>query len=385
MYAFNSPTKIVFGAGAAASAAAELAAMGARKALVVTGTGPTSRSEALAALMRDLEAKSIAWSHFAGAGADPATTMVDAGAALYKAEGCDSIIAFGGGSPMDCAKGIGASVAEGRPIRDFVGTGLAFTKALPPLVAIPTTAGTGSEVTNAAVFTLTDGPQHAKKGVAGTTLFPRLALVDPGLMTGMPPALTAATGMDALTHAVEAYLSRMHNPLADMYCLESIRLIGNHLARACGHGDDLDAREGMALASTLAGVALSQAGLGMVHGYAHALGALGGLAHGQANAIMLPFVLQGLLPDARERLADIAQALTGNHHADAEDAVAAIADLGTALGIPGNIESAGLSSTLLEEVFNDAKNYKRRPQSPRAFTDQELHAILEKAWSGSVL
>lgn len=381
MFVFNSPTRLSFGVGAADKAAAEFGALGARKALIVTGPGKTAAAEPLAALKRDLETAGMAWAHYAGAGADPTTEMVDEGAAFYRKEGCDAILGFGGGSPLDCAKGIGAAVGEGRSIRDFVGTGLALTAAVPPLMAIPTTAGTGSEVTSAAVFIRTDGDKKAKKGISGASLYPRLALVDPRLTASLPPALTAATGMDALTHAVEAYVSKTHNPVADLYCLESIRLIGLHLKRAYKHGDDLDARSGMALASTLAGVALSQAGLGMVHGFAHAAGALCGLAHGLANAVMLPYVMRACIPDASARLSDVGRALTGRHSATAIDAVAAMADLAAELGIPRNLGEAGVPEGMLQAIFDDAKNYKRRPQSPHAFTDEELRTLLGKAWS----
>jgi len=381
MFTFNSPTRFVFGNGVARTAAREIAAMGSRKALIVTGPGRTASSEAVASLKLSLEESGIAFSHYAGAGADPSTSMVDEGAARYKNEGCDAIIGFGGGSPLDCAKGIGASIGEGRPIRDFVGTGLAFSAPVPPLLTIPTTAGTGSEVTNAAVFTYMESDRKVKKGTAGQSLFPRVALVDPLLHVTMPPELTAATGMDALTHAVEAYVSRSHTPVADLLCLEAIRLIGENLRRAHKHGDDIEARAGMALASTMAGMALSQAGLGMVHGFAHAAGALAGLPHGLANAIILPYVMQACIPDASIRLSNIGKALTGRHSATAIDAVGAMAELGAEIGIPPNLFSAGVSEDILQAIFDDAKTYKRRPQSPRAFTDEELQILLRKAWS----
>lgn len=385
MFVFNSPTKLVFGEGTAAGAGSELKALGVHKALLVTGPGRTASPEALAGILDSIWEAGLEFVHYAGAGADPATTMVDEGVALYKEEGCDGILGFGGGSPIDCAKGIGASIGENRPIRDFIGTGLAFTRPVPPLVAIPTTAGTGTEVTNAAVFTLVDGLKKAKKGTAGTSLFPRVALVDPTYHLSMPPELTAATGMDALTHAIEAYVSRNHNPISDFFCLEAIKLIGLNLKRAWKNGDDMEARSGMALASTLAGVGLSQAGLGMVHGFAHAAGALGGLAHGMANAIILPFVLREYISDANMRLAAIGKALTGRQAATALDAVSTIAELGSDIGIPPNLKSAGIPESLLPELFDDAKTYKRRPQSPRLFTDEELERLLYKAWSDSMI
>jgi alcohol dehydrogenase len=385
MFTFNAPTRLVFGIGVADSAAKEFAALGARKVLIVTGPGRTARSEQLAKIAASLGEAGIAQAHFSGAGADPSTTMVDEGAEMYRLEKCDAILGFGGGSPLDCAKGIGASIGEGRPIRDFVGTGLPLTAPVPPLIAMPTTAGTGSEVTNAAVFTVSDGIKKAKKGTAAPCFFPRLALVDPLLQISMPRELTAATGMDALTHAVEAYVSRTHNQVADIFCLESIRLIGQNLKHACKNGEDVEARSGMALASTLAGVALSQAGLGMVHGYAHAAGALAGLSHGLANAVMLTFVMQACITEANTRLAAIGKALTGRNSSTAIDAVSAIAELGSEIGIPPNLKAAGVPETLLRDIFDDAKNYKRRPQSPHLFTDEELWSLLQKAWSENMV
>ncbi len=384
MYSINLPTKIVFGERSAGLAPQELAAMEARRVFIVTGPGRTASSEALGELKSELEKVGLTYVHFAEAEADPSISTVAKGAALYKKEGCDSILAFGGGSPMDCAKGIGVSVAEGRPIEDFIGTGLVFTKVLPPLVAIPTTAGTGSEVTNAAVFSLEAAGQKAKKGTVGTTLFPRLALVDPLLQVSMPPALTAATGMDALTHAAEAYLSSGANAVADMFCLESIRLIGANLFKVYQNGDDLEAREAMARASTLAGIALSQAGLGMVHGFAHAAGALGGLAHGLANAIILPFMMQSYAPVAESRLKAIGRALTGKASISALDSAKAVVDLGDSLDIPHNLKAAGLDESLKDKVFDDAKGYKRRGQSPRLYTDGELYELYLRIWAGSV-
>lgn len=384
MYSFNSPTRIVFGQGSSDQAPKEVAALGARKVFIVTGPGKTAVSEPLQRIKTGLKAEGLEFFHFAEAEADPSIETVARGAALFRGEGCDSILAYGGGSPMDCAKGIGVSVAEGRPIEDFIGSGLAFTKPLPSLVAIPTTAGTGSEVTNAAVFSLPQDGQKAKKGTAGPTLFPALALVDPLLQVSMPPALSAATGMDALTHAAEAYLSRGANPVSDMFCLESIRLIGESLRRAYENGNDLEARDAMARASTLAGIALSQAGLGMVHGFAHAAGALGGLAHGLANAIILPFMMKSYVPVAEHRLAAIGQALTGNPGCGALEAAQAVAELGAELGIPSNLKAAGLEDSLRDNIFDDAKSYKRRGQSPRHYNDEELYTLYLQMWSGSV-
>ncbi len=418
MYEYYSPTKILFGDGCLSEAAPRLKDMGATRALLVTGTSSTATSEGFRKLCADLDVAGIRWTHFAEVRADPETSTVDRGAARYLAEGCDSIIGFGGGSPIDCAKGIAASVAEGRSIRDFVGTGLAFTASVPPLVAIPTTAGTGTEVTNAAVFTVVDESGHrSKKGTSSQFYFPCLALVDPLLHASMPPALTAATGMDALTHAIEAYVSRFHTPISDMCCLESIRLIGRSLRTACrpnasgseptveasaasaASGDACAARRDMALAATLAGVALSQAGLGMVHGFAHPVGATTGLAHGLANAILLPFVMEALIPDAGERLSDIGVALTSGaltsstptegalantSRISPAEAVRAIARLGHDIGIPVNLSAASVPEGAFEAILADALSYRRRKASPRAFTDAELRELLSKMYHGEI-
>ncbi|MEN6499527.1 MAG: iron-containing alcohol dehydrogenase [Rectinema sp.] len=397
MYEFYAPTKILFGEGCLSETAPQIKKMGATCVLLVTGKSSTASSLGFKSLCHSLDAAGLRWVHFAEVGPDPETSTVDKGTEFYRAQGCDVIIGFGGGSPIDCAKGIAASVAEGRPIRDFVGTSLAFTKPVPPLVAIPTTAGTGTEVTNAAVFTVVDERGHrSKKGTSSQFYFPRLAVVDPLLHASMPPALTAATGMDALTHAIEAYVSRFHTPISDMYCLESIRLIGRSLRAACGKvpyssiaiSDSATAaalaRCDMALAATLAGVALSQAGLGMVHGFAHPVGAMAGLAHGLANAILLPFVMHALIPDAGDRLSSIGQALTGHIGIGAEESVRAIARLARDIGIPENLKAAGVPSSYFEDILTDALSYRRRKASPRAFTDEELRELLEQMYSGKV-
>lgn len=388
MYEFYAPTKIIFGEGCLSETAPQIKKMGATRVLLVTGRSSTASSPGFKSLCGDLDAAGIRWAHFAEVGADPETSTVDRGTEVYRAQGCDAIIGFGGGSPIDCAKGIAASAAEGRPIRDFVGTGLAFSAPVPPLVAIPTTAGTGTEVTNAAVFTVVDENGHrSKKGTSSQFYFPRLAVVDPLLHASMPPSLTAATGMDALTHAIEAYVSRFHTPISDMYCLESIRRIGRSLRTACrGSGDGAvpEARSDMAMAATLAGVSLSQAGLGMVHGFAHPVGAMAGLAHGLANAILLPFVMNTLIPDAGERLSSIGQALTGKSGIGAGESVRAIARLGRDIGIPENLEAAEVPSSYFESILADALSYRRRKASPRAFTDAELRELLGQMYSGKI-
>lgn len=383
LYEFQLPTRIHYGRKSIELAADLMRAIGAHRVLIVSGRSRTASSPALAALCSSLEAAGVRCIRFPEVEADPSVDTVARGVSLYRQESCDAIIGFGGGSPIDCAKGIAASIGEGLPIERFIGTGRVFAAPVPPLVAIPTTAGTGTEVTNAAVFTLLDeGGTRRKKGTSGITLFPRAAIVDPELQMSMPPNLTAATGMDALTHAVEAYVSRMHTPMSDMFCLESIRLIGRSLRIACQHGEDVEARSDMALAAMYAGVALSQASLGMVHGFAHAAGAMANLPHGLANAILLPYVMESLISDAGTRLAAIGDALTGRHDCSPADSVEAIRELNDAIGIPRSLSEAGVDSTLFEPMLADALGYRRRKASPRDFTDDELREVFARAFSG---
>lgn len=384
-FTYHAPTKIQFGTQAAQRASEAIIQAGTKTVLAVTGPGATARSEGFLAIVGALEAAGLRVVRFSEATNDPETTIVDRGRALYEAEGCQAILVCGGGSPIDCAKGIGASVAEGRSIRDFMGTGLALSAPTPPLYAVPTTAGTGSEVTNAAVFIKVEENGYRKKmGVSGTGLFPVAAFVDPALQAGMPPVLTAATGMDALTHAVEAFLSRFHTPAADLACIDSIRLIGQNLRLAVARGQSMEARAGMAWASTLAGLALSNAGLGMVHGIAHPVGALAGLAHGMANAIILPYVMRGCLPEAEDRLSIIAELLGQPGSGCGMDGVRALARLAAETGIPPNLKEAGVPEDLLPVITADALTYRRRPASPRALTDAEIGDIVREAWGGSI-
>ena len=221
--------------------------------------------------------------------ADAPIPLVEKGIDLYRRKGCDAIVAFGGGSVMDGAKAIGLAVANDKHPRKLVGyfRGL---HAPPPIYAVPTTAGTGSEVTVAAV--ISDPEHHRKLVIADTRIVPQMAALDPLLMTGLPPAVTAATGMDALTHAVEAYIGYWGTAFTDRMALAAVGMIFDNLPRAYSKGADLEARESMALASTYAGLAFTRANVGNVHAIAHQLGGKYHTPHGLANAIMLPHVLR---------------------------------------------------------------------------------------------
>ncbi len=274
---------------------------------------------------------------------DPTYPVLQAGYEAVLAHGSDAIVAIGGGSVIDAAKVIDAMAVTGKSPAKLIGM-LKVSKPMLPLFAIPTTAGTGSEVTVAAV--VTDPLRHAKSAVIDPKLVPAAAALDPALTRAMPPAITAATGMDALTHAVEAYLNRWPHPETARHCLAAVRMIFGNLERAYRDGDDLEAREAMSLASFYAGLAFTKAYVGYVHAFSHKIGGMYGVPHGLANAITLPYVLDFLkdAPRARDRLAELAVAI-GAGRADEPGAVLAqrfvdqVRVLNVALGIPERIDA----------------------------------------------
>jgi alcohol dehydrogenase class IV len=234
---------------------------------------------------------------------DPTLQVVDAGLALLRQHGCDSVLAFGGGSSIDCAKIIALAAANNLDALGCVGLKKGKVPAL-PLYAVPTTAGTGSEVTVAAI--VSDNETHQKLVVADPKIIPLAAALDPGLMTGLPAHITAATGMDALTHAIESYINTWDTEECLHYSRAATRLILDNLGQACAHGQDLRAREAMALASYYAGLAFTSCLVGYVHAVSHQLGARYGVPHGLGNAMVLPYVLELLRDCAATRLAELA-------------------------------------------------------------------------------
>lgn len=272
---------------------------------------------------------------------DAPIAIVEQGIALYQEQGCDAILAFGGGSVMDAAKAIGLAAANDKHPRELVG----YFKARrdpPPLYVVPTTAGTGSEVT--VVSVISDPEQRRKLVIATPRAVPRMAALDPQVMVGLPPAITAATGMDALTHAVEAFIGRWSTEATDSLALTAVALVFEYLPRAFADGQDLVARERMALASMYAGLAFTRADVGNVHAIAHQLGGLYHTPHGLANAIMLPHVLRFSLPEAVPRLAALAVRAGVGQAGDtplkqARQFIDAVAAMNQSLGIPAQLDT----------------------------------------------
>ncbi len=293
---------------------------------------------------------------------------------------------------MDCAKAANLQAAnstrpgspwEASPFLDFVYGRKAFKVPGLPLACLPTTAGPGSELSNAAVTI--DPATDRKLGLSSPWFFPSLALVDPLLQEGMPPALTAATGMDALTHALESFVSRRASPLSRAIAGHAAGLILANLARAFKAGDDLEARSALALASSEVAMAFSQTGLGLVHGFAHPVGARGGVAHGLANAVILPWVCAACIETDPGAYAELAQAaglpVTGlGPEAAAEVLLSRIRGLSEEIGIPRRLSELGLSREILPAILADAQSYRNRASSPRAFTDEELEKLVDSMY-----
>jgi alcohol dehydrogenase len=318
---------------------------------------------------------------------NPTDNNVHAGVEVYNAAKCDSLISLGGGSSHDCGKGIGLVVANGGKIHDFEGVDKS-TKPMPPYLAVNTTAGTASEMTRFCI--ITDTSRKVKMAIVDWRVTPGIAIDDPLLMVGMPPALTAATGMDALTHAVEAYVSTIATPMTDCCAQKSIELIAKFLRKAVANGTDLEARDGMCYAQFLAGMAFNNASLGHVHAMAHQLGGFYDLPHGECNAILLPHVQRANLNARLERYVEMARFLGENvdglsMRAGAEKCLDAIKQLSTDIGIPSGLVELGKrygKQVKKEDIAIMTGNAQKDAcgfTNPRKLKDAEVSAIYEAA------
>ncbi len=298
------PAHTLIGNGSIKEIPRFMSSAGVKRALVVTDSGLVKLGTVK--LVTDvLDNNNVPYTVFDRVEPNPSVRIVNDAFLEYKNSGADFLVAIGGGSPIDVAKAVSILATNGGDIRDYEGVAKS-QKPGAPIVAINTTAGTGSEVTRA--YVVTDEEKKIKMVMMDNNCMSYLAIDDPSLMVGMPPALTAATGMDALTHAVEAFLSNVHTPFSDGAAIEAIRLVSKSLKRATHFGRDIQARTDMCWAEYLAGLAFSNSGLGLVHAIAHQLGGFYHTPHGVANAILLPFVMEYNAPYRTKRIARIGQA-----------------------------------------------------------------------------
>lgn len=296
--------KLVEGEGEVSRTPELLQLLGVTKPLIVTD-GMLVKLGVINHVTDVLDAAGIEYVVFDEVTPDPTISLVESGLAKYQQTGCNGIIAVGGGSPMDCAKSIGASAVKGKNIQKLVGM-FRVRKALPPLIAIPTTSGTGSEATLVAV--VTDPIEKKKFTVIDPCLVPAAAILDPQLMRGLPPKITAETGIDALTHAVESYIGTHSTEETLAYGYDAVKRIFKYLPKAYADGSDMEARREMSIASFNAGVAFTRVSIGYVHAIAHQLGGYYHVPHGLANAVILPHILEYSFEKAVGRYAELAEA-----------------------------------------------------------------------------
>lgn len=368
-----------FGAGAALRCAADLAERGARSVFLVTTKPTLALAEPIVAELAARGCTATVWHDLVG---EPTIAEFHAALAAARAAGADAVVGLGGGSAMDVAKLV-AALADGRQrIDEVIGVDRLEGRSL-WLGCVPTTAGTGSEVTPIAI--LGDEDEDLKKGTVSRHLVPDAAYLDPLLTVSMPPAVTAATGIDALTHCVEAYANRFAHPLADIYAREGIALIARYLPRAYDDGADIEAREGMLRASLYGGLCLGPVNTAAVHALAYPLGGEFHVAHGMANALLLPHVLRFNLAAAPDRYADIAHALGvapgGDPTLDALAGVERIGALCERVGIRPGMRHFGIAIADLPRMAAAAMTVTRLlERNVRPLTEQDAFAIYEAAW-----
>jgi alcohol dehydrogenase len=339
---FYAPTRVVYGAGTAADLGLEAKRLAVQRAIIVTDVPLRTQTDVVARVERALGARCAGV--YDGVVADTGVDVIDRGAAFARERGCDAVVSVGGGSSIDTAKGMAIVLTEGGSIRQHQGS-QALRRKQTTHIAVPTTAGTGSEVTSFAV--VKDHVAHEKLHIADDRIIPDCAVLDPELTLGLPPRLTAATGLDALTHAIEAYTAINRNPFADALAKGAIEAIARFLPGACEDGRDLVARGQMLIASNLAGMAFTASGVGLVHAMAHIVGARYGAHHGTANAICLPHVMRWNNDELSPRYRDVARALgvdvRGMSDAAAGLAAAdAVAALMARVGLPARLRDVGV-------------------------------------------
>ena len=371
--------EFIFGWGARELAPRYAQNFGANHVLIVTDEG-IKKVGWVEELITGLTEIGIHNTVFSQVSPNPRDVQVMKGAELYEKENCDLIIAVGGGSPMDCAKGIGVVSSNKRHILDFEGVDEVPIPA-PPLICVPTTAGTSADVSQFAI--INDSDRDVKIAIISKTVVPDVALIDPAVTVTMNPYLTACTGMDALTHAIEAYVSNAQSVVTDLHALEAIRIITNNLEQAIQNPRDAEARSQMMLASMYAGLAFSNASLGAVHAMAHSLGGLLDLPHGECNSILLEHVVAYNFDTVPDRYADIAKAMgiisesAGRNMK--KELVHALSTLRQKVGITTSLGAIGVSQRTIPDLAAKAIMDPCMVTNPRNPTQEDIEKIYAAA------
>ncbi|HEV2499906.1 MAG TPA: iron-containing alcohol dehydrogenase [Terriglobia bacterium] len=379
---FSFPTRVIFGAGALVELDTEIRRFEMRHPFLVTDSG-VARAGHVERVKA--AAGNVALAVFEGVSPNPTEANILDGLEHYRLENCDGIIALGGGSPLDAAKVIRLAVTHPLPLEQYDDQGDGSSRInnnLPPLIAIPTTSGTGSEVGRSAVIVLK--ATDRKTVIFSPHLIPNVALDDPELTIAMPPAITAGTGLDALTHNVEAYLATGYHPMCDAIALSGTRLAVQNLAAAVHRGRDLGARSNMMMASMMGAVAF-QKGLGVVHSLAHPLSSIGGLHHGTTNGVLLPYVMEFNRPTCEERIRDLALTMDLDVAREpvsraATAAIERVRELLREIGVPDRLSQLGIKRAMIPALSKKAVEDACHLSNPRPCTEADMVRLYELAF-----
>lgn len=380
-FVFNAPTTVVFGSGSIASISGQVSRLGCKNPLVITGPRIGS-SFLLDELRRPMEESGLEFRVYDRVSPEPPAETIAEAVSVIRQGGHDLLVGFGGGSTMDFAKIASILAVHDVRIEDMAGNDRVPAKGLPTIM-VPTTSGSGSEVSPVAVLSFPD--QGMKRGIASRRLIPDAALVDPALTLGLPAEITANTGVDALIHGVESFLSVKANPLSENLSLMACENIARNLVRAVRSGDDLEAREGMSLGSLTAGLAFSMAGTAAVHALAYPLGGQFHVPHGAANAVMLRPLLEFNLPACQERFARLAMAfgvaIPGDLQGSSEAFIRLVIDLSEKAGVKTHLRDLGIPREALATMAEAAMEEVRLLENnPRVLTREDAERLYSEAW-----
>lgn len=379
------PTQVESGNGISQKAGELIKEGGVARVLIVTDKGVRA-ANLLEEIEKSLQAVSIDYEIYDEVEPNPSAETIRKGTKYLKEHHSDAVLAVGGGSSIDTAKAIALMAKNPGDILDYEGVGKILNPPL-PIIAIPTTAGTGSEVTNSTI--ITNKETSFKLAVLSSYVYPKLAILDPVLTLQLPQGITAATGMDALTHAIESYTSKAASPVSQALAIQAVKMIGENLTKCYFVGTDIKARENMLAASLMAGAAFAQSRLGNVHAISHTLGGVFNIPHGIANAALLPFVMKFNLPACPEQYKDIAVAL-GNDISGlstteaAEKAIDSVIKMNRSMNIPLNIRELGVSLEYVPKLVQDAMRSGNVLINPRLTSAGDIQSIIEKAYYGNL-
>lgn len=385
-FSVNQPTRIFFGVNAVNQLGEIITELGGRHVFVVIDPGlkQAGINKHIATILNKAK---IPYTLFTKVTPEPGLKLADQGLKLAKKNKADCVVGVGGGSALDIAKAVSILLTNGGKAEDYLGLGK-IKKPGVPKIMIPTTAGTGAEVTFTAVFI--NEKTNSKGGMNGDPLYPDATILDPALTISLPPHVTAATGIDAFTHALEAFVSTQSHTISDMYALEAIDLINKNLGMAYANGTNLEARSAMLMGSLLGGKALATAGVGLVHAMAYPLGGMFNTAHGLANAVLLPYVVEYNIIGNPEKFATVAQVMGYETEGltlreAAQLTVEAIHQLNADVGIPNSLEALNISADKIPEMAKIALTVTRPVENnPRKPTEDDVIAVYEAAFNGAL-